>query len=264
MNQAHPIVNPELIAFAEHLADQAGDIARRYFRQHVSTQQKADLSPVTQADQEIEKAIQDLIRFHYPEHGIIGEELGVHNPGAAWQWVIDPIDGTRSFIAGYPIFTTLIALTHQGIPLLGIIDQTINKERWVAVPGRPTLCKGNPVKTLTHTALSDVVIATTSTYYFNKKEAAAFETLRAQCSGTQLGGDAYGYAMVANGLLGLMVDTGLKPYDFCAIKPVIESAGGIITDWQGNSITLHSDGRIIAAANAKLHAQALTILQTAI
>ena len=249
------------VQFAHRLADTAGDVARRHFRSTLSVTEKADKSPVTKADREIESAMAALIERQFPDHGIFGEEHGRRNESADYQWVLDPIDGTRAFIAGYPLFTTLIALTKDGDPLLGIIDQPINRERWVGVADEKTICNNQPVSTRNTQTLAQAVIATTSTYgYFSPPEAKAFESLRRQCGQTVPGGDAYAYAMLANGRIDIVVDANLKPYDFCALKTVIEGAGGAITDWKGNPVTIASGGRIVAAANLKLHRQALAIL----
>lgn len=255
-------VDKEFIVFAHSLADAAGEVVRHYYRKPVSMEAKQDLSPVTQADREVENAIRKLIEAHYPDHGIFGEEHGRKNVDSAWQWVIDPIDGTRAFIAGYPTFTTLIALAHNGVPQLGIIDQAILRERWVGVHGDGTDHNGKRMFARGIVALSKAVVGTTSMpYYFNTRETAAFNWVKDQCQHVVQGGDAYGYAMLASGHIDVFIDCGLKPYDFCALKPVIEGAGGIITDWSGEPITIQSEGHIVAAATKELHRQVLAILQ---
>jgi inositol-phosphate phosphatase/L-galactose 1-phosphate phosphatase/histidinol-phosphatase len=176
--------------------------------------------------------------------------------------VIDPIDGTRAFIAGYPTFTTLIALAHNGVPLLGVIDQAILHERWTGVNGRGTHCNGKEIFARGTKTLDKAVVATTSApYHFSEREVAAFNWVKDNCAHVVQGGDAYGYGMLASGHIDLFIDSGFKPYDFCALKPVIEGAGGIITDWEGNPLTIHSEGHIIAAATRELHKQAIAVLQ---
>jgi inositol-phosphate phosphatase/L-galactose 1-phosphate phosphatase/histidinol-phosphatase len=254
-----------MVALAQRMADAAGDIARRYFQKQLAVEQKADASPVTQADREIEAAIRKLIEAEYPEHGIIGEEFGNVRPDAAFQWVLDPIDGTRAFIAGQPTFTTLIALAKDGVPMLGVIDQPISRERWVGVTGQPTILNGKPATTSQCNALEKARVGTTSApNYFKPAEAAAFEEVRKKCAQTIMGGDGYGYARLASGQMDLFIDASLKSYDFCALVPVVEGAGGIITDWAGKPLTTRSDGRVIAAASKALHAEALTFLQSAV
>lgn len=252
------------LALAQRLADSAGEIIRRHWKSVSAVENKADASPVTQADREVETALRAGIEKAFPAHGIIGEEYGNVRGESPWQWVIDPIDGTRAFIAGQPTFATLIALAKDGIPLLGIIDQPISKERWVGVSGKPTLfhsAKPPVVQPENYrNAVSHAYISTTSTDYFTPEETARYEKLRARCARSQLGGDAYAYGMLANGRLDIVVDAGMKPYDYCALRPVIEGAEGVITDWQGKPLTIHSNGSVLAAATEGLHQQVLALL----
>jgi histidinol phosphatase-like enzyme (inositol monophosphatase family) len=241
-----------LHALANHMADEARIIAKQYFRKGVAVENKNDASPVTLADRAIEKAMRALIEESFPDHGIIGEEFGAVRGEAEFQWVLDPIDGTRAFIAGLPTFVTLIALCKNGLPVLGIIDQPISGERWVSAAAKNTVSRIS--------ALSQATIATTSTHYFTAAQSAAFAALQKQCGNCVLGGDAYSYGMLASGHIDLVADAGMKPYDFCALRPVVEAAGGVISDWQGKPLTLHSDGSVLAAATKELHAKALSIL----
>ena len=232
---------------------------RRHFRTALPPETKADRSPVTLADREVEQAIMAILQAEVPDHGIFGEEFGQVRPDAAYQWVIDPIDGTRAFMAGYPLFTTLIALAHEGVPVLGIIDQPILHERWGATSAGACELKGARVS-VRGTSLDKAVVATTSAAYFTAEQLGAYGRLAKVCGHTVSGGDAYAYAMLASGQLNLVVDAGMKPYDFCALAPVIAGAGGVITDWAGKALTLHSDGTVLAAATPELHAQALQVL----
>lgn len=251
-----------LLPFAHRMADVAADIARQYWRMPITTEHKADQSPVTIADQKIEAAMREMIQLEFPEHGIIGEEHGNVRPSAEYQWVLDPIDGTRSFIAGLTTFTTLIALVKNNVPVMGLISQPITNERWAGIPGKSTL-DNKPIKTNRKKELSQATLSTTSTHHFTPQEKEMFEVLRKQTGNCVLGGDAYTYALIASGNMDVVVDSGMKPYDFCALVPVIQGAGGVITDWKGRPLTLASDGRTLAAANAELHRQALKILQAA-
>lgn len=248
-----------LLAFAHRLADEAGKVIRGYWQQSPDVQHKPDDSPVTRADKEAEKAMRTLIESAYPQHGMLGEEFGVHNADADYCWVLDPIDGTRAFIAGQPTFTTLIALHKNNIPLLGIIDQSITGERW-AGDGKTTLQNGNTVTVSDCSELATARLGTTSEPYFTNVQAEAFAALGAQCSTLTRNEDAYLYAKLACGALDVVVDNGLKPYDFCALRPIVEGAGGIITDWQGKPLTLHSGGDVIASVSETLHAESLKIL----
>lgn len=254
-------LNMETLSFAHTLCDSAGEILRTYFRKTTAIEHKADNSPVTEADKLVEHTLREMIVNTYPEHGVYGEEHARINDNASLQWVIDPIDGTRAFIAGYPIFTTLIALTENGVPVLGIIDQPILKERWVGIKGEATTLNDSPVHTrqTIHT-VSSARMATTSMAYFNDKERDQYRTIKRQSSHSIHGGDAYAYAMLAGGQLDMVIDAQMKPYDFCALVPVVEGAGGMITDWEGNPITIHSQGHILASACSTLHHATLPLL----
>lgn len=252
-----------MLALAHRMADEAGEILRRYFRVEMTVDSKADASPVTKADREVETMLRSHIEAAYPQHGIIGEEFGNVRPEAELQWILDPIDGTRAFIAGETTFTTLIALAKKGTPILGVINQPITNERWVGVTGQPTLLNGKPVSVRNCGSLSQATVATTGMQYFTAGQAAIFDRLKSKCGNVKFGGDAYLYASLASGRVDLVVEAGLKPYDFCTHASVIEGAGGIITDWNGQPLTLHSDGRVIAAGTKELHQQALTVLQAA-
>lgn len=236
-------------SFAEQLADRAGEIARAAFDQARTITIKADKSFVTETDKAIEAALREMIKKQFHDHGIFGEEHGRSNVNAAYQWVIDPIDGTSAFIAGIPTFTTLIALCEDAIPKLGIIDQPILKERWVSTKVK-ALGMG-------HEALGSCMLAATSVTYFTDAETKKFNHLRTHCGGTVHGGDAYLFAKLADGRIDIVAEAGLKAYDFCAIVPVVEAAGGVITDWHGKPLHMHSDGTVLAAATPALHAQAL-------
>ena len=237
--------------FAEKLADCAREIARAAFTQAREISQKADKSFVTETDRILESRLREMIEKQFPDHGIFGEEHGRTNVNASHQWVIDPIDGTSAFIAGIPTFTTLIALCIDGVPKLGIIDQPILRERWNSETLKPST---------KHQALSTFLIATTSTDYFTDAEREKFERVRKIASATIRHGDAYLYGKLADGFIGVVADCGLKPYDFCAVVPVVQAAGGVITDWAGKPLTINSNGDVLACANADLHKQALRIL----
>ncbi len=245
------------LPIAHALADLARPIARKYFRQPLAVQSKADASPVTIADQEIENAMVSYLRRNCPAHGIFGEETGRHNAEARWQWVLDPIDGTKSFVVGRPTFGTLIALAFEGVPVLGIIDQPILGERWVGCAGEATTFNGEICRARSSVSkLADAVACTTTPAMFAGHES-VLQRLTASVKSLAYGGDCYGYAMLASGFVDLAVEADLKPYDFMAVVPVIEGAGGIITDWAGAPLTISSTGNVIAASNRLLHERAI-------
>lgn len=253
----------EFIDFAETLAEAARPIIRRHFRTPITVDSKSDESPVTIADRDAESTMRVLIADRYPNHGILGEEFGSEREDAELVWVLDPIDGTRSFITGRPIFGTLIALVRNGLPILGIIDQAILEERWIGAAGRASTFNGNSIQTRPCATLDAAVLNTTSPDLFDGDEGPAFRRLAARTGMTMYGGDCYAYALLASGHVDLVVEAGLKPYDFCALTPVINGAGGVVTDWQGNHITMASDGRILAAGNPALLPHAVELLEIA-
>jgi histidinol phosphatase-like enzyme (inositol monophosphatase family) len=236
------------LALALRLADAAGAAIRPLFRGVWSHERKADRSYVTEADRAAEAAMRALIEDAFPADGIIGEEYGLRNEGAGRQWVLDPIDGTTSFIAGRPIFGTLIALLQDGWPVLGIIDQPIAGERWVGRIGQPTLFNGKPAQAKPLKELSDAVLATTSPHLFTNEEADAFMSVAKTVAEKKIiyGGDCYNYGLVASGHIDLVIEAGLKLHDYAALVPVVEGAGGIMADWQGNPLDAGSDGTVIA------------------
>jgi histidinol phosphatase-like enzyme (inositol monophosphatase family) len=236
------------LALALRLADLAGAAIRPLFRGQWSEEKKADRSFVTEADRAAEAAMRRLIEAEFSADGIIGEEYGTRNEGAGRQWVLDPIDGTTSFIAGRPIFGTLIALLQDGWPVLGIIDQPIAGERWVGRIGQPTLFNGKPAQARPLKELSDAVLATTSPHLFTNEEADAFMSVAKQVAEKKIvfGGDCYNYGLVASGHVDVVIEAGLKLYDYAALVPVVEGAGGMMADWQGNPLDAGSDGTVVA------------------
>jgi inositol-phosphate phosphatase / L-galactose 1-phosphate phosphatase / histidinol-phosphatase len=248
-------------AFAEHLAELARPIARRYFRSDFQVIDKPDATPVTLADIEIETAIRNEIARAHPTHGVLGEEHDATNLNADWVWVIDPIDGTKAFTCGKPQFGTLIALMFKGEPVIGVIDQPIINERWVGVKGAGATFNGSRMRTRARAAkLRDAIVLTTSPDIFSGAHVAAFERLKSACKGVYYGGDCYNYALLAAGHIDLVVEAGLKTVDFAAlVNPIIE-AGGVCCDWRGAALSINSDGTIIAAANRALADEVLALV----
>lgn len=249
------------LALAQALADAAGAILRRYFRQPIAVDEKADRTPVTAADREAEAAMRQLIADAFPEHGILGEEMGASRAEADWVWVLDPIDGTKSFISGIPLFGTLIALAHRGRPVLGVIDQPVLRERWIGAAARPSTLNGAAIRTRACADLAHATLYATAPEMFAGADATAFQRLQSAVKLTRYGADCYAYAQLATGFIDLVVERDLKPYDFCALAPIIAGAGGSITDWQGSALDLGSDGRVIACGDARLAAAARARLQ---
>ncbi len=248
-------VTPADITLANALADAAGAVIRPYFRVDHGLETKADASPVTLADREAERAMRRLIAQNCPDDAIIGEEFG-HMPGSSGRaWVLDPIDGTRAFVSGRPIFGTLIALMIDDWPVLGIIDQPVARERWLGIIGQPTLFNGAAVRTRACPALEGAAMATTSPHLFSAHEGEHYLALAAAATGGNMrqgpiyGGDCYNYGCLASGHLDIVVEAGLKLHDFAALVPVVEGAGGRMCDWAGDPLTAASAGDVIAVGD---------------
>lgn len=248
------------LALALRLADAAGVEILPHFRKLAAVEEKPDQTPVTVADRAAEAAMRSLIETHFPAHGIIGEEFDWVREDAEYVWVLDPIDGTKSFISGVPLFGTLIALTRDRRPILGIIDQPVSRERWVGVTGRPTTLNGAAIHCRACSTLNVASLFATTPEMFKGGDAACFAKLSAAVKMTRFGGDCYAYGLLAAGFVDLILEASLKPYDFCAMVPIVEGAGGIVTDWYGASLDLGSDGRVLVAGDRRAHQAALSLL----
>ncbi len=250
-------------AAAEAALDAAGAAIRPYFRSGVSADLKADESPVTVADRLAEEILRETLGRHFPDHGMLGEEYPATREDARHVWVIDPIDGTRAFLTGRPSFCTLLGLLQDGVPVLGLIDQPITGERWIGGQGIQASFKGGLGGKLGPrqvTQLAEAELSSTAPEAFEAQAAARFARLKHQCRRVYWGGDAYAYGLLALGQIDVVAEAGLKPWDWAALVPVVEAAGGVITDWSGQKLRLGSDGSVLATANAKLHAAALAAL----
>jgi inositol-phosphate phosphatase/L-galactose 1-phosphate phosphatase/histidinol-phosphatase len=250
----------EFVALAHRLADAAGEAIRRRFRTRVEVDVKADESPVTLADREAEAVMRELIEAAYPDHGIIGEEFGARAADAEHVWVLDPIDGTRAFITGRPTFGTLIGLARAGRPLLGVIDQPITGERWLAGAGITATLDHRPIAARQCGDLADAILYTTGPEWFEGADETAFLRLRDAVRMTLYNADCYAFGLLAAGFVDLVVEAKLQVYDYWAVIPVVEEAGGVITDWQGAPLALEGDGTVLAAGDRAAHRAALELL----
>jgi myo-inositol-1(or 4)-monophosphatase len=253
-----------LWALADAVADAARVETLRYFRTAglVADSKAAHFDPVTAADRASETAMRALIEAHRPDDGILGEEFGTKPSRSGLTWVLDPIDGTRSYISGTPTWGVLVALMDERGPFLGIIDQPYIRERFSGGLGRADVLgpQGRaPLKTRPARPLSDATIFTTFPEVGTEAEGRAFHAVARHARLTRYGTDCYAYALVAAGQIDLVIEAGLYAYDVAAPIAVIEAAGGVVTDWTG--APAHGGGRIIAAANAAIHAEALAILK---
>ncbi len=261
------MTDPRFLAAALAAADLARRVIRPYFRQGVAADLKGDESPVTIADREAEQAMRALLGASLPETGILGEEHGLERPQARWRWVLDPIDGTRAFLTGRPSFGTLIALLEDGVPVLGIIDQPITGERWIGQTGQPTRFESSPglplggaAGTRRCAALASAELSCTDPAMMTGPSALSFASLQAAVRRTSWGGDCYAYGLLALGQIDIIAERTMKVWDWAALVPVIEGAGGRVTDWAGRALRPDSDGSVLAVGDAALTAPAVALL----
>lgn len=262
-------LDQETIAFAHRLAGRAGEVIRPYFRQALAVDDKgkgAAFDPVTAADKGAEEALRAMIEAERPEDGILGEEYGEQAGTSGRRWVLDPVDGTRAFITGHHAWGTLIGLEIDGARVLGVIDQPVLRERFIAYPGqaqRITVEGTAPIRTRACASIAEAIVTTTHPWgYFDARERAAFERVAHAARMSRFGGDCYGYALLASGFTDLVIESQLKPWDVAALVPVIEQAGGIITDWSGAPLSLDGDlFAVVAAGDKRVHAEAVAQLR---
>jgi histidinol phosphatase-like enzyme (inositol monophosphatase family) len=255
----------QLTDFAVTIAVQSGRIARQYFRTSalVTNKSDSDFDPVTEADRRIEKFLRKKIQDHYPRHNIIGEEHGSTGTGGRYTWIIDPIDGTRGFVSGSPMWGTLIGVSEGDTPLLGLMHQPFIRETFFANLNGAWWKRGNlsrKIATRKITKVADAILYCTHPSMFaNKTEQQAFKRVESSCQYSRYGGDCYGYCLLAAGFVDLVIEADLKPYDIIPLIPLIESAGGVVTDWAGRPP--FDGGKILAAGNRQLHRAAIALLQ---
>ena len=254
-------MSSEIKLFAESLADAAGEVIAPFFRSNTGVIDKADDSPVTVADRNAEAAMRNLIEERFPDHGIFGEEHGVKEGNGTDMWVLDPIDGTRSFICGAPWFGTLIAYLENNTPSVGVLDVPMMKERWVGTP-EGTTYNGTECKVRSGMSLDQASLFTTDPDLFDDAQRASFDRVKDQAKCVRYGTDCYAYALLASGQIDLVIEAGLQPYDAMALVPVIKGAGGIVTGWDGSEVTLNWDGRIVASGSEALHQKVLRELSS--
>src|SRR6478609_828380 len=254
----------DFAAFVDRLATVSGEAILPFFRTSLGVENKGGpgtFDPVTAADRAAETAMRTLIRASFPDHGIVGEEYGNERTQAEYVWVLDPIDGTKSFISGMPIWGSLIGLMRNGVAVFGMMHQPFVGERFTG-DGGAAHYRGPAGERELHVrpcaSLSDAMLFTTSPQLMNADERAAFGRVEAAVKLSRYGGDCYPYCMLAAGHVDLVIEAGLKPHDIVALIPIIEGAGGIITTWEGGSAA--KGGRIVAAGDKRVHGAALTLL----
>jgi inositol-phosphate phosphatase/L-galactose 1-phosphate phosphatase/histidinol-phosphatase len=255
------LIEDKHVAFAVELADVARAVLRENRLARVDVSVKADRSLVTAMDILIEDRLRSMIAARYPSHGIIGEERDWVRPGSEHVWVLDPIDGTTAFIAGMPVYGTLIALAIGGVPHLGIIDIPAIDSRWIGAEGRRTTRNGQKVSVRSCPSLAEAIMTNSNQDYLAQNERPALDRLRAATSARVYGGASLNYGLLADGRTDLALDGGQKVFDFAPFRPIVEGAGGIVTDWSGAPLTLESSGQLLGAGDARVHAQALDLVK---
>ena len=258
---SHPDLDLFLAA-AEAAADVAGAVIRPLFRAGLTAELKGDRSPVTLADRTAEQVMRSVLAERLPEHGILGEEFGLDHPDAELRWVLDPIDGTRAFITGRPVFGTLIALLQGDTPLLGVIDQPVTGERWVGAAGRPTRFRGpygGAAGCRPCTSLDRAELSCTGPDMFGP-DLPSWQRLSGAVRRTSFGGDCYAYGLLALGQIDVIAEASLKVWDWAALAPVVEGAGGRLTDWTGQPMRVDGDGRVLAVGDPALLPAASALL----
>ena len=241
-------------------AQAAAEISRNYYNGNFTVTTKDDLTPVTQADIECEEKIREIILQQFPEHGFFGEETGRTRDDADHLWLVDPIDGTKSFISGMTTFGTLIGLTHQSSAQVGVIDMPMLGECWIGIKGKETTLNGEKCQVSDIRSLDQAILYCTEPDMFEQRQLQDFERLSNAVQLRRFGGDCYSYGLLASGQIDLIVEGSLHYYDIMALIPVVEGAGGIITDWQGQPLEKDWDGLVVAAATKELHQAALNML----
>ncbi len=251
-----PNTEPDLCTYATRLAQEAGDIAMGYFRGRLAIDVKADESPVTEADKAVEAFVRQRLARDFPDDGLFGEEEGASGLDRPRVWVLDPIDGTRSFLSGYPTFGFLLAVLENGQPSLGVVGMPALGEIYAGT-GLAAFCNGQPILASKQTALKDAILYINEAEHMRAGDEAVLEKLL-QCGSTRrFAHDCYPHALLAAGHIDAVVDYNLQPYDYLPLTALIQGAGGVMTDWQGRALTLQSDGRVISAATPELHAALL-------
>ncbi|MEJ2804507.1 histidinol-phosphatase [Comamonadaceae bacterium PP-2] len=253
----------ELRAAAQAVADAARAETMTRFRQPLAVERKADDSPVTVADREAEAAMRRVLAERYPGHGVLGEEQGAQGLEAGEFWVLDPIDGTKSYVSASPLWGTLVAHCSGGQPVLGLVDMPVLGERWIGQRGRGASCNGQPVHTRACGELGRAWVSATSPDMFNPAEWQAFDALSRRAAMRRFGGDCYAYAQLAGGHLDAVIESNLQPYDYLPLVCLVEEAGGCITDWLGRPLRVDSTGQVVASATPELHAELLAALAAA-
>ena len=255
----------QFVDVATMLADTARCVVRPWFRRGVEVHSKHDASPVTVADRSAERVMRAILAERLPDHGVFGEEFGQDNANADYQWLLDPVDGTRAFVTGRPLFGTLIALFYKGEPVLGVLDQPVLQERWLGVRGRKTVFAstlGGQAQTRQGVALQSAEMSCTSPEMLELAPHDNWKPLKQQARRMTWGGDCYAYGLLALGQIDLIAECDMNPWDWGALVPIVQGAGGVMSAWDGSPLRMDGDRTVLAAGSASLHDEAVRILRT--
>ena len=250
----------DLLEAALEISEAAAEIPRRYFRADVAVEDKPDATPVTIADRETEQFIRRAIQARFPDHGILGEEFGGERSDSGILWVIDPIDGTRSFICGQPLFGMLIGVARDGAPEAGLIRMPALGECFAGARGVAATMNGKPINCRPVTRLDQARLFINEANLMLATEPQRLARLMRAGKVRRFANDCYAFGLLAMGQIDAVIDTDLKPHEFMALVPVVEAAGGVMTDWEGNPLRLHSGGNVIGAATPELHRELIALL----
>lgn len=260
---SHQTKIDQFVDVATMLADTARSVVRPWFRRGVDVDSKKDASPVTIADRSAERVMRAILAERLPGHGVFGEEFGQEKAQADYQWLLDPVDGTRAFVTGRPLFGTLIALFYQGEPLLGVLDQPVLQERWFGVKGRATEFSsrlGGKAGTRQDVTLDRAEMSCTSPEMLELAPHDNWKILKQQARRMTWGGDCYAYGLLALGQIDLIAECDMNPWDWGALVPIVQGAGGVMTAWDGSPLRMDGDRTVLAAGSASLHREAVRIL----
>lgn len=248
------------MAFAHQVADAVGEVHRKYYRRPLSTEYKDDSSPVTQVDRESERLVREMLMKQFPEHGIIGEEYPPHQADADFVWIIDPVDGTKYFMTGHPMFALLLGLAYRGEFVLGVIDQAITGERWIGADGIGSFLNGEVIKTRDCASLDKAIIARPGFEWHTQGRDHYIDRIWQASHWAQWGVAPYDYGLLASGHIDLVLNAGPLLHDYAALEPIIRNAGGVITDWTGKRLNINSADHIIACGDMRILDEALRLL----
>jgi histidinol phosphatase-like enzyme (inositol monophosphatase family) len=253
----------QFVAAAEAAADVAGAVVRPFFRAAVAVDTKSDRSPVTIADRSAEQAMRAVLAERFPDHGVLGEEFGLDRPEARLRWVLDPIDGTRAFVSGRPTFGTLIALMDGETPIVGVIDQPVSRERWIGVSGRQTVFYGGyggKIGCRRCLSIGEAELSCTSPEMLGP-DMPRWQRLADAARRNYWGGDCYAHGLLALGQIDVITENTMKLWDWAALVPVVEGAGGKVTDWSGQTLRPDGDGRVLSVGDPALLADVVALLK---